>query len=413
MIGQIAGGASRPNAVTAAQPAVAVVEISVIVPARNAAGDLGDCLRHLQASEDCQFEIIVVDDASTDATVEVAKAMGARVISLGEQCGPAVARNRGALIAAGDMVVFIDADVFVNPSTVSQLANCLHDSKYDAVIGSYDASPIQTNLISQYKNLLHHHTHQIGNLEASTFWSGCGAIRRERFLELGGFSEDYHRPCMEDIELGTRLRKAGARILLNPKIQATHAKRWTLTSLVKTDFFDRALPWTRLILRQHSMPNDLNVRVSQRFSVICVALMVLLIAISSWWEPEALLLLATMFMFVCVIDRIEGKEIIRWGRRAGASAMVGTFCAMSLLAPATALVIALTFVAVALLNLPLIRFFADNRGLVFGILTVPLHILYFFYSGLAFAVGVVLHVVDLLLVRQQTCERVTEVSEVA
>ena len=413
MIGQITSGDSQRNAVTAAQQSVAVVEVSIIVPARNAAVDLEDCLRHLQASQGCTFEIIVVDDASTDATVEVAEAMGARVISLAEQCGPAVARNRGVLIAAGDIVVFIDADVFVNPSTVSQLVNSLHDSKYDAVIGSYDASPIKTNLISQYKNLLHHHTHQIGNHEASTFWSGCGAVRRERFLESGGYCEDYQRPCMEDIELGTRLRKSGARILLNPKIQATHAKRWTLTSLVKTDFFDRALPWTRLILRQHSMPNDLNVRVSQRLSVICVALMVLLISISSWWEPEALLLLTTMFMFVCVIDRIEGQTTVRWGRRAGATAMVGTFCAMSLLAPATVLVIAATFVAVALLNLPLIRFFADSRGLVFGILTVPLHILYFFYSGLAFAVGVVLHVANLLFTRQQTCENVAEVSEVA
>ena len=117
-----------------------------------------------------------------------------------------------------------------------------------AAIGSYDDAPGETNFLSQYKNLLHHYVHQTGNPEASTFWGACGAIRREVFLTMGGFNEEYSRPCIEDIELGYRLKRAGFTIRLEKELQIKHLKRWDIVSLVKTDFFSRALPWTALIL---------------------------------------------------------------------------------------------------------------------------------------------------------------------
>jgi GT2 family glycosyltransferase len=93
-----------------------------------------------------------------------------------------------------------------------------HDSEYDAVIGSYDTTPLAGNLISQYKNLLHHYMHQHTNREACTFWTGCGAIRAKPFQNLGGFEECFERLCVEDIEFGTRLQEAGGRICLAPEI---------------------------------------------------------------------------------------------------------------------------------------------------------------------------------------------------
>src|SRR5207244_833451 len=81
-----------------------------------------------------------------------------------------------------------------------------------------------------------------GQLDASTFWAGCGAIRRSVFEEIGGFqAERFRRPSIEDIDLGYRLCGAGHRIRLDPGLQGTHLKRWTLGSIVRPDVACRAL----------------------------------------------------------------------------------------------------------------------------------------------------------------------------
>ena len=66
-------------------------------------------------------------------------------------------------------------------------------------------------MVSQYRNLLHHFVHQHGHAEASTFWAGCGAIRRAAFDAVGGFdAARFPRPSIEDIELGLSAPRAPA-----------------------------------------------------------------------------------------------------------------------------------------------------------------------------------------------------------
>jgi cellulose synthase/poly-beta-1,6-N-acetylglucosamine synthase-like glycosyltransferase len=120
--------------------------------------------------------------------------------------------------------------------------------------------------VSRYRNLLHHYVHQVSRREASTFWAGCGAIRREAFDEAQGFDETYRWASIEDIELGARLHAAGHRLRLCREIQATHGKQWTLAQVIHTDVFFRAVPWTRLLLSQKRMPSDLNLSWPNRVS---------------------------------------------------------------------------------------------------------------------------------------------------
>ena len=101
-------------------------------------------------------------------------------------------------------------------------------------------------------------------MEASTFWGACGAICRDVFLSLGGFDESYRQPSIEDIELGYRLKQAGYRIKLCKTLQVKHLKHWGVVSLLKADFFYRALAWTQLILRNGKLINDLNLQLSSR-----------------------------------------------------------------------------------------------------------------------------------------------------
>lgn len=330
------------------------VMISVIVPVHNGAGSLSRCLEAVAASDHPTYECVLVDDGSTDGSPGIAAGFPVRVLELARPpSGPACARNRGAEVARGEILFFVDADVVIRPDTLTRVAETFaRHPRIDATFGCYDDSPAAGGFVSQYKNLFHHFVHLQGREQGTTFWSGCGAVRRDVFLAMGGFDEDrYRRPSIEDIELGHRLRAAGRNILLNKDIQVKHLKRWTLRGLVKSDVFDRGVPWTRLILRERHVPNDLNLRPSQRVSALLVCAMSLHLGASPFLR-----------------NRVAASFPV-W------------------LAAPLLLAVAL----IVLLNYRFYAFFARKRGVMFALAVVPLHLLYYLYSVLAFVLGVGLH----------------------
>lgn len=313
--------------------------LSVIIPVHNAENHLVQCLSSLSETSPPPDEIIVAADGCTDRSAERAQQFGARVLSLPERKGPARARNAGARSARGDVLFFVDADVTIPPNAVARIRKAFQDDpSLAALFGSYDDEPREGNFLSQYKNLFHHYVHQTSREEASTFWSGCGAIRRKVFMELGGFDESYRRPSIEDIELGYRLKQAGHRIRLLKELQVKHLKRWDCLGLIKSDFFDRALPWTELILKNRGMINDLNLRFSSRFSVMLI------------------------YGFLAALG-----GGVRW------SGSFGIAGALALL--------------LLIINRPVSGFFLGRRGFWFMLKTIPWQGFYYFYSGLAFSIG--------------------------
>jgi glycosyltransferase involved in cell wall biosynthesis len=313
------------------------MRISLIVPTYNNPQELHACLSALIAASYPGSELIVVDDASTDDTPAVAAGMGARVFRLAKNSGPAAARNYGARHATGEILFFIDADVVIPPGAVNHVVNVFEErADIAAVFGSYDAQPRAMGVVSQYRNLLHHFVHQHAHAEASTFWAGCGAIRRSVFEEIGGFDEQrFPKPSIEDIELGYRLRAAGHRILLDKSLQAKHLKRWTLCSVIRTDVIHRAVPWSRLILERGNAPDDLNLKGSQRLSAA-------LLGVAGFCMPPTVL-------------RTELLAL-----------------------PMAALL------AVVVLNRHLYAFFFRQRGFLFASACIPLHFLYYLYSGMSY-----------------------------
>jgi GT2 family glycosyltransferase len=297
-----------------APPAGARIRISVIVPVYNGGSDLARCLAALAAGRRPHDEIIVVDDASTDGSGALAAGLGATVLRLERNAGPAAARNHGARHAQGDVLFFVDADVAVAPGSLDHVRASLDaHPEVAAIFGSYDVDPTAPGVVSRYKNLLHHFVHQHSATEAATFWAGCGAIRRTVFTEVGGFDQErFRRPSIEDIELGYRLRRAGHRILLDKALQGTHLKRWTMASLVRTDVMGRAVPWTRLILESGQLLDDLNLRRDQRWSAALVAFAagtVLLVA----WRPAFIVVPAAALLTVIGLNR----ELYAFFRRRG------------------------------------------------------------------------------------------------
>jgi GT2 family glycosyltransferase len=278
----------------------ATAAISVIMPAHNCqifiARSLSPLLEMQRHGDIC--EVIVVNDGSTDNTGEAAASLGARVIASAGRCGPGAARNLGARHAQGDIFWFVDSDVLVRSDAVQHIQHTLAEHDYVAVFGSYDDAPPARNFLSQYKNLVHHHYHQNGRGEASTFWAGCGAVRKGAFVAAGGFDElRYPRPSIEDIELGYRLRAAGGRIWLAAELQGTHLKIWTLRGLLTTELRDRALPWAFLLLSRGHSGDELNIAVTERIRALIaclsgVSVVTSLTGLTSWWIPSALLAMA-------------------------------------------------------------------------------------------------------------------------
>lgn len=280
-------------------------DISVIMPVYNGIGFLEQSLPPLVAMLDNKeiLELIVIDDGSLDESVALATKFGAKILFSGGRKGPGAARNIAAKQAQGEILWFVDADVVVREDAVKILKDGFTNKDVTAVFGSYDDKPAAQNFLSQYKNMIHHYYHQQANKEASTFWAGCGAVRKEAFLAVGGFDiEQFKHPSIEDIELGYRLRAAGGHIHVLAELQSTHLKVWRFINLVHTEFFRRALPWSRLMLRQNMLTNDLNVSVGERFrALLAIALLLAVIAAAvnllSWWVPCALLFAAGMANF--------------------------------------------------------------------------------------------------------------------
>jgi glycosyltransferase involved in cell wall biosynthesis len=316
------------------------MRVSVITPVRNGGETFRVSLSHLAACVPTPDEIIVVIDGASDGDGEIAASLGACVIQLPVPVGAARARNAGVAAASGEVILFIDADVVVPPDLVGCAARELaDDTGLAAVVGSYDDEPADAGLVSQYRNLLHHYVHQTGHEDASTFWCGCGAIRRDVLLSVGGFDNVYSAASIEDIELGYRLRRAGHRIRLCKSLQVKHLKRWTPASMLWTDIFARAVPWTRLTIRSRVLLNDLNLRTSARASVVLVFVLIASLA-AGLWSP--------------------------WAIAAAAASGLG----------------------LTALNAGFYTFLWRKRGPRFTLASMPWHWLYYACGGIGFAIGV-------------------------
>jgi len=323
--------------------------VSVVIPNYNGGDLLRRCLAALRASELSSgsrlHEIVVVDDASTDSSAEVALEFGATLYKLSSNVGPARARNHGAERATGDVLWFLDADVEAAPESVGLVLRYFTEyPDYAAAIGSYDDDPSEKNACSQFKNLFHHFVHQHAGATVSSFWTGCGVIRADVFRAIGGFDATYWtRPSVEDIHLGYLLGRHGHAIHMLKDLQVKHNKRWSFVNLVKTDVFQRAVPWTAMLLHNRGKGSaELNLGWQARTSVVAVYLAGLAVLIGVMWP----------WVWAAIVPLLAMPVVLHWD---------------------------------------LVRFFQRRGGSAFLISAIPLLIVYFFYCGLGFLLGLELY----------------------
>lgn len=279
--------------------ASAKADFAVIVPAYNATDTLSDCIQAILGATQKAYEVIVFHDGLTNGIDQIANLPTVKVIShSGPPVGPAKGRNAAARQTECEILVFVDADVLVAKDAFQILLGELAgDRRILAAFGSYDQNPRVTRRAALYANLRHHWVHQNGEREAGTFWTGLGAVRARAFWSIGGFDESSG---VEDIDLGTRLLRAGGRIRLVPEALGTHCKDWSVLLLWRTDIFRRAIPWAKHLASGDGVGGHLNVSARERLSAVVAYLTVAAAAgcFISNWSALALVIFATGYLYL-------------------------------------------------------------------------------------------------------------------
>ncbi|MBN1424207.1 glycosyltransferase [Candidatus Fermentibacteria bacterium] len=214
----------------AAESSRSLPDLSIVVPAHDAAGTLRRCLEAVCGSGLDDAELIVVDDKSADDSARIAGDLCHRLVRLTSRRGAAAARNAGARAARGAIIVFVDADVVIASDTLHRVREDFSRHPDVAAVQSlYRCPGPVANPWSRYQNDYYHYSlRRVPGDHTSVFATWCAAVRRDVFLRAGGFDERIPGATVEDEEFGYTLVDKGYQILLDRTLLVDHLADYTL-----------------------------------------------------------------------------------------------------------------------------------------------------------------------------------------
>lgn len=209
--------------------------VSVVVPLYDGEGAIAACVSSLLRQEPGgDLEILVVDDGSTDDGAALVSRYPVRLLRQPNR-GPAAARNAGARVARGEIVVFVDADTVVPTGWVSSMLRPFADPRVLAAVGAIESASdgmlprlVQLEIEERYRRM--------ARVEWVDFIASVAvAFRRQVFLDIGGFSEELR--YNEDVEIAYRLNAARRRIAFVRQPRVAHRHPASLLVYAKTKFW--------------------------------------------------------------------------------------------------------------------------------------------------------------------------------
>lgn len=215
------------------------MDASVIVPAYNASQTIERCLTALRAQNfpRTRFEIIVVDDGSTDETPAIVTRMPEVRLIRGEHRGAAAARNLGAQHARGEILLFTDADCEPMPDWITQMLAPFADETIVGAKGVYRTR--QREWIARFVQL--EYAEKYARMARERFIdfidTYSAAYRREVFLRHNGFDESFPGATVEDQEFSFRLARQGYRMIFAPQAMVYHRHVTSLGAYAKRKFW--------------------------------------------------------------------------------------------------------------------------------------------------------------------------------
>jgi len=276
--------------------------ISVIIPAKNAAKILPDCLIGVLSQTDFRinidYEVIVVDDGSMDDTSEIASRFGVKVLRQ-KNAGPASARNTAAHFALGDILAFTDADCVPTSDWLSKISAPFQDPQIVGVKGTYRTK--QTAIVPRFVQLEYESKYRrMAKLPKIDFIDTYSAAYRKKvFLDNDGFDEHFPAPSVEDQELSFRLANKGYTLVFAPGASVYHQHDLTLR-----EYFHRKYDigyWKANMLRwlPDKLFKDSHTSPSQRWQIGLLGLAVIgipLLFIFPWWSWGILIITGIFYL---------------------------------------------------------------------------------------------------------------------
>ncbi|MBN2121098.1 MAG: glycosyltransferase family 2 protein [Candidatus Omnitrophica bacterium] len=219
-------------------------QVSIVVPAHNAEETIAGCLKTIRQSEFSDYELIVVDDGSKDATGAISKEYADKVISLDRNLGLPRARRAGIEAAGAEIIVNIDSDILIKPDTIAKVVGYLSShQEIDALTGLLARDCPHKSFLGQYKNLYMNYNFKRLPESVSFLYGSIYAIRSK-------ISKLYNSQSSlsEDIEFGQRLISLNKKIAFLKDIEVIHLKEYSPILFIKNDFLV-PFSWVRIFLK--------------------------------------------------------------------------------------------------------------------------------------------------------------------
>ncbi|MBU2560047.1 glycosyltransferase [archaeon] len=245
--------------------------VSVIVPNRSGEETIEECLKAAFTSDFKNFEVVLVDDASTDNSLEIVSNYPVKLIELKEHAGVSAARNTGARNANGDVLLFIDADCILEPDALALVERSVSDET-PIIGGTYTRIPFDSkNFFSTFQSIFINYS-ETRAAAPDYIAAHCLAIKREVFEKSKGFIEDSYigvAAGVEDVEFCHRLKKAGYTLKMNPDILVRHIFNFNFSRSMK-NAFKKSRIWTMYSLHNKDVLSDSGTASrGLKFNVVC------------------------------------------------------------------------------------------------------------------------------------------------
>lgn len=330
------------------------MRISIIVPVRNSQETLSECLAVIVRSNYKKYELIVVDDKSTDNSVNIAMGFPCRIIRLETYKGAGAARNIGASEAKNAILLFIDSDIVIKEDSISKII-FLFSSKDNiaGVVGTYSIYNRFPNFLSQYKHMIACYREKIcEDINQESFKTAFFAVKKDLF-DRYKFDESLCRASIEDIELGRELISSGYDFIQDKTNTVEHVKRFTVAAFLKNQYY-RSKDLIETYLNKKAYKFYHSAKRKNRYSRIIHPL-----------RPPV----SWLFIFVLTVFFITRNVFF-------------IFCAIFLLS------------ASIFLEKSFLRFCLAQKGLVFVLKCIIIYFVDGFVSGLGVLHGTLVHYIE-------------------
>jgi len=272
--------------------------ISVIIPSYNRGTTIGKCLEAALSSQYNNYEVIVVDDCSTDNSADIIKNFPCRLIRLSKHSGASAARNAGVNDSNGEILFFIDSDCLLQKDTLSLVNETMTKFNGDRIVigGSYTPVAFDDNFFSTFQSIFVNYF-ETKRVDPDYIAAHAMGISAQHFKDSGGFQEHF-LPILEDVEFSHRLRRDGFRLLMSPRILVRHIFGFSLLKSLR-NAFRKSMYWTAYSIQNKDLLADSGTAsIELKINGVSFLLSIIVLLLSLISKTPALLTLLPLMLSI-------------------------------------------------------------------------------------------------------------------